>query len=290
VSTPQTATTDDFSGPAPGGAPEASASAGLPDLPDPGGAGPDGTGSDGAGSDGASAEGPGAEGPGADGSRGPGEAGTGRRRRPPTEAHSRKLSQLKDVAAEHFFRRGYAATDLRTIADQVGLHVSTLYNYVSGKEELLYLLMCDGMAEIAGGLDEALAGKTEPVARLRAAIKSHVVHHARRRHLAWTCHVEVRALSDPYRAEILAARREYERRIVTLVREAIESGDLQQSDPRIVVYGLLAMGQGVSRWYQPDGRVDACDVAESFANMAMNGLVSGRHRAPGAELQTGQPA
>jgi AcrR family transcriptional regulator len=213
---------------------------------------------------------------------GPGQRDTGlnRRRRPPTEAHSRKLGQLKEVAAEHFFLRGYAATDLRGIADEVGLHVSTLYNYVSGKEELLYLIMRDGMAEISRGLDEALGREADRLGRLRAAIESHILHHARRQHLAWTSHVEVRALGDPYRAEILQLRRQYESRWVALVREAIETGDLQDADARIVVYGILAMGQGVSRWYTPSGRVDASKVAETFADMAMHGLVNNRRGAP----------
>jgi len=124
-----------------------------------------------------------------------------------TPAHLDKLAEIKNEAARCFYAHGYAATDVRTIADHVGLQVSTLYNCISGKEELLYLIMRDGMTEIAASLEAATGGLTDPRERLRAAVRSHVLHHAHRQFLAWVGHVEVRALTGDYLAEILARRR-----------------------------------------------------------------------------------
>src|SRR5687767_8488986 len=78
-----------------------------------------------------------------------------KRTRSVTTAHVAKLEQIKQVATELFYREGYSATDLRRIGDGADMHVSTLYNYISGKEELLFLILLDGMREIQAGLDEA---------------------------------------------------------------------------------------------------------------------------------------
>src|ERR1700739_4489663 len=126
-----------------------------------------------------------------------GEPSIGRPRRirgPRTPAHLDKLAEIKKEAARCFYAYGYAATDVRTIADRVGLQVSTLYNYISGKEELLYLIMRDGMIEIVAGLDAAPEGLTDPRERLRAAVRSHMLHHAHRQFRAWVGHVEVHSL------------------------------------------------------------------------------------------------
>ena len=92
-----------------------------------------------------------------------GEPGRGVRkgrlpRRPPTAAHKDKLETIKTVAAELFFWHGYAATDLRRIADETDMHVASLYNYIAGKEDLLFQIMQDGLDEINASLDEALEG------------------------------------------------------------------------------------------------------------------------------------
>lgn len=198
----------------------------------------------------------------------------GRRPAVPTDAHREKLAFIKQQAAEAFYSAGYAATDLRRIAAAVGIHVASLYNYISGKEELLYLIMKDGMAEIRAGMDEALARSSDPVEQLRAAIESHVVHHARRRHLAWTSHVEVRSLTGDWFEEILRLRHEYEQCWLKLLRAGRKAGVLTFDDPKLTMYGILAIGQSVSRWYSPSGRRSAEDLAAIMANQVLRGLIT----------------
>src|SRR5580698_6016573 len=98
-----------------------------------------------------------------------------------TPAHLDKLAEIKREAARCFYIQGYAATDVRTVAEAVGLQVSTLYNYISGKEELLYVITLEGITEITASLDTAIEGLTDPHDRLHAAVRSHVLHHAHRR-------------------------------------------------------------------------------------------------------------
>ena len=192
----------------------------------------------------------------------------------PTPAHLDKLAEIKSEAAGCFYTHGYAATDVRTIADRVGLQVSTLYNYISGKEELLYLIMRDGMLEIAASLDAATGGLSDPREQLRAAVRSHVLHHAHRQFLAWVGHVEVRSLTGDYLTEILARRHEYEQRWVAIVEEGVRAGQFRAPDPRLTVYGMLALGQGVARWYSPDGKYDAEKIADTMAGLALDGVLT----------------
>jgi AcrR family transcriptional regulator len=191
-----------------------------------------------------------------------------------TPAHLDKLAEIKKEAARCFYELGYAATDVRTIADAVGLQVSTLYNYISGKEELLYLIMTDGMTEIVAGLDAAIVGLTDPRDRLQAAVRSHVLHHAHRQFRAWVGHVEVRSLTGEYLEEILAKRREYEQRWIGILTDGIKTGIFADADPRLTMYGILAIGQSVSRWYKPGGRFTAEKVADSMADMVLSGVLS----------------
>jgi AcrR family transcriptional regulator len=193
-------------------------------------------------------------------------------RRPPTEAHREKLEAIKVAAAELFFSAGYAATDLRSIADSAQMHVTSLYNYISGKEELLYLIMRDGMEGVAGSLDEAVEGIEDPIEQIHKALHSHLLHHLHRRHLAWISHVEVRSLTGEYRTEILRLRRRYESRWVQMLSNAMEAERIIDGDPRILAYGLLSVGQSLARWYEPGGRVPAESISKALADLMLFGL------------------
>lgn len=127
-----------------------------------------------------------------------------------TKAHMAKLEEIKNAAARQFYTVGYAATDVRSIANAVQLHVSTLYTYMSGKEELLYLIMKDGIDEVSAAFDAAVARSDDPLEALHNAIEAMITHHATRNFLAWTSHIEVRSLSGDCRADIVRLQHEYE--------------------------------------------------------------------------------
>jgi AcrR family transcriptional regulator len=190
-----------------------------------------------------------------------------------TPAHLDKLAEIKREAARCFYTLGYAATDVRTIADAVGLQVSTLYNYISGKEELLYLIMKDGITDIILGLDAAIAGIDDPRERLKAAVRFHVLHHAHRQFRAWVGHVEVRSLAGEYHDEIASGRKEYERRWIEIIEDGIRAGIFVDADPRLTMYGILAIGQSVSRWYKPGDGYEPEGIADAMAAMVLSGVL-----------------
>ena len=221
--------------------------------------------------------------------RGPALRADGRQPRQRTQAHLDRLESIKEAATELFYTEGYAATDLRSIADATNMHVSSLYNYISSKEELLYLILKDGLSEIALAFDAAVASADDPIEQLRAALRAHIAHHARRRHRAWTSHVEVRALTGERLAAILQLRDTYKAKWVALVEQGVNEGQFACPDPKLAVLYLLSAGQTVSRWYRPDGRVPADELAASMAEIALRGVLA-RADAPGSGQAASEPA
>jgi len=183
-----------------------------------------------------------------------------------------RLEEIKAAATKHFFRNGYAGTDLRMIAKDLDMHAGSLYNYIESKQELLYLILLDGMTDIHSGLDRALDGVVGPRERLKAAILFHFLHHALRRHISWTNHVEVRALTGKYREEIMAMRKDYEAKWVALVEAGMQSEDFRPLDAKTTAFGILSMAQGISRWFNPSGHLSANDMAVLYADLLMHGL------------------
>jgi len=161
------------------------------------------------------------------------------------------------------------------------MHVASLYNYISGKEDLLFLIMQDGIDEINASLDQALEGIEDPLDRLRLGLQSHILHHAHRRHLGAVSHTEVRSLTGELRTKMVQLRREYELRWERLVIEGMKAGIIAPAEPRVVVYALLSVGQSVSRWYDPHGKLPASEMAEQLADLLLFGLTVRPEADPG---------
>ena len=62
---------------------------------------------------------------------------------------------LLRAALELFARHGFAGTTVRMIAERAGVSLGLLYNYFSGKEELLMVLFQQGMADVLDSFAEA---------------------------------------------------------------------------------------------------------------------------------------
>lgn len=79
------------------------------------------------------------------------------------------------TAAEHLFAgSGYTAVTMRAIASELGCSPMTPYRYVGGKAEVFALVKARGFGRFAARQEEAVAGHSEPMARLAALGRAYV--------------------------------------------------------------------------------------------------------------------
>lgn len=65
--------------------------------------------------------------------------------------------QIVDAAVRLFIKHGYHKTTTRLLAKATGLSIGTMYDYISTKEDVLYLVCVAIHAEVEQGVKEALA-------------------------------------------------------------------------------------------------------------------------------------
>ena len=69
--------------------------------------------------------------------------------------------QIVDAAVQLFIQRGYHKTTTRALAKATGLSIGSLYEYVSTKDDVLYLVCIAIHSEVEQGLKEALARSSQ---------------------------------------------------------------------------------------------------------------------------------
>ncbi len=72
-----------------------------------------------------------------------------------------RRSQIVDAAVQLFIQRGYHKTTTRALAKATGLSIGSLYEYVSTKDDVLYLVCIAIHSEVEQGLKEALARSSQ---------------------------------------------------------------------------------------------------------------------------------
>ena len=180
-------------------------------------------------------------------------------------------------AIDLFNRQGYDATSINDLAGDLGITKSAIYHHFPSKEALL-----------SAALDEALEGLTAAVAsaadatrderaydRLRATIESSVAILAS--HLpAVTLLLRVRG-NSPLEQSALARRRHIDEQLASLVRQAVDEGDLRSDiDPDVISRLVFGLVNSLVDWYRPDGSMPPDHLAAALSGVLFEGL----HAAP----------
>lgn len=176
----------------------------------------------------------------------------------------------------HFiYLKGYHGTSLREVAERAGIRMSTLYYYFPSKQGLLLEIMSRTLKELTAAVRESLvtAQLEEPAAQLRLAIAAHVRFHAERHEEAFVADSELRALDPGNREAVTALRDEHEDVFANILRSAQRYQLYRGPDEQLAVNALLGMCSQVATWYRPDGRLTIDEIARSYSDLIIGGLM-----------------
>jgi AcrR family transcriptional regulator len=189
------------------------------------------------------------------------------------EKRRRRRQEILHAALRAFKERGYHATTLDDIAEQIGVRKTALYHYFPDKEAILYECHRESLAEIDRLMKEAreLDTATEQLAHV---VKEHV------RVMTDTLEgsplaFEVTAFSAERQKEMIAARDRYERELRRIIDRGIKEGEFRAVDSKIAVFAVLGAINWIARWYRPEGSVQAAELGAQFADHLVGGLTCG---------------
>jgi TetR/AcrR family transcriptional regulator, cholesterol catabolism regulator len=185
----------------------------------------------------------------------------------------RTADAIRDAAIELFYEHGYEATTLREVAAKVGIRVGSLYNHISGKDELLSSIMVGIMDDLLATQRAVLREhKDDPLACLRACIDTHIRFHADRAHEVFIGNSELRSLPAKDRRRVVTRRDQYEKMIRGIIEALQAAGVAEVLDLRLQTYAIVAMGTHVSSWYKPRGPMSLDDIVRTYTEMILRQL------------------
>jgi AcrR family transcriptional regulator len=187
---------------------------------------------------------------------------------------SKRTEEVLDAARRLFYAKGYDATSVRDIADDLGLLKGSLYYYFGAKEDLLYRLIEDIHVSLFDCVERAVRECDTPHAKMLAFIDQHTVFLANNIMDIAIFFNDFRKLTGERRSSILAARRRYEQILIEIIREGQDSGSfIAERDSTVAALAILGLLNWTHQWYKEDGPLSAQMIAEEFASLITFGLV-----------------
>src|SRR5947208_9160296 len=189
-------------------------------------------------------------------------------------AHERVTAseRILRAAIALFRERGYHGSSMRTLARALRMEAASLYYHFASKQDILFAILDRTLDGLLDGVGRAVAAVDGPPARLRAAVRFHVLFHTDSQHEAFLSHSELRSLTQANPRLVLARRDEYERVFRGLLASGARAGVFQVSDVRLTAMAILTMCTGVATWFSDGGRLAPEAIADRYVEMIMRSV------------------
>ena len=191
-----------------------------------------------------------------------------------SEKWNARRAEIVDTSAGVFARNGYHATGINELCEVNGFGKGAFYYYIGSKEELLAAIHDRVMDEVLAGAARVVDAGGAPSLRLAALGDEllDVIHHYPDH--VWVFLHEFPALTDERADQFRGRRREYERRVESVLQAGIDSGEFRDVDPRLTALAWLGMHNYTYLWLKPGGSLPARDVAKPFSEIFMRGIAT----------------
>jgi TetR/AcrR family transcriptional regulator, cholesterol catabolism regulator len=177
------------------------------------------------------------------------------------------------AAARVFAEKGFEATTVDDLLVATGMQRGGLYHYMTNKGDLLVEIHRRLIDPLLAEIERIDIEAHDPPATIR--LISHALAHNLRDYnneMIVFLHEWRTIRDDAAWEDIRHARRDLEHTIERTLRRGVMAGSFVIPDTRLAVLALLGMFNHAHQWFKPDGRVSADELADSFADIFLQGV------------------
>lgn len=184
-----------------------------------------------------------------------------------------KYDEIARAAVKLFNQKGYHATSVQDLADEVGLQKGSLYHYISSKEELLQQIASKSIHGFSRELETICNLPVSAQERLWRAVHHHFNIVTGDVQMTTVLLREAFLLSDEQHEIIKDAMDRYTSLWVRIIEEGMQTGEFRHGSARLAALSILGSCNWVYRWYNPQGTMTAAEIAEYYCSMYLQGLL-----------------
>lgn len=185
-----------------------------------------------------------------------------------------RSAEIHQAAIRVFYRKGFHATRIQDIADELGMQKGSLYHYISSKQDLIKGLVAGALEGMIEETTSLLATGHSARQKLAMAIEAHLRRTLEDREIWGILEREdLELLNRNSPADVRVLVNHYESLWDRIIAEGVASGEFDPGlDQRVAVQAVLALCTGILKWFNPEGRLPLQEVARLYAEFALRGI------------------
>jgi AcrR family transcriptional regulator len=184
------------------------------------------------------------------------------------------------AAATRLFRsRGFHATSMQDLAEALGMNRGSLYHYIPSKDDLLWTVLSRAFDRLDARVAPIFEADAPAVERLRRAVREHLHVAAEHADELSLIQIELRSLAPERRRQMIERRDAYEGMWREAIAEGVAQGALRPVDVRLAGIAILSACNWFTQWYRPDGSFGVDAIADSLADLYLDGMATRRPEA-----------
>jgi len=186
-----------------------------------------------------------------------------------------RTKEIIAAAAKLFKEKGYHATTIQDVADEVGMLKGSLYYHIKSKEELLYLVTQEPIRELIDRQKKLMESPLSPRQKIVEFTRSHIQAFEENYPHMFVFLQEKASLAEPVQAEVAGIDFRYEALLEAILYEGIEKGDFRRElDLKMMAFSILGMCNWMFKWYTKGGRLSTDEIAYNMAEIVLNGITT----------------
>ncbi|MBW1672967.1 MAG: TetR family transcriptional regulator [Deltaproteobacteria bacterium] len=178
------------------------------------------------------------------------------------------------TASRLFVEKGFEKTTMEDIAHALNIHKGSLYYHINSKAEIFYEILKLSLKESSKKLVEVRRSKMGPEEKLMKILAVHFknIHNYsleyqillnERRHM----------LDRKQEKYIRTKMKAYENHIFEILKEGIDAKVFREDlNPRIIVAGIMGVGNAFYKWFSFDGPLSFDEVADIYIELFLSGI------------------
>ena len=178
------------------------------------------------------------------------------------------------AASKLFVEKGFEKTTMEDIGNALGVRKGSLYYHINSKAEIFYEILILSLTESAKKLRKVRRYKMELEEKFKKIITAHFENILNfsleyqivlneRRHM----------LDRKQEKKVRAKMKVYENHLFEILKEGIDAKVFRDDlNPRVIVAGIMGVGNAIYKWFSPDGPLSFSDITRDYIEFFIEGL------------------
>lgn len=187
---------------------------------------------------------------------------------------SNRKKQIVKTAARLFKDRGYSAVTMRDLAAAMDIKAASLYNHISGKQEILSLLILEVAHKFTSGMEAVKNDDRTAFAKAEKLIALHINTAVQHTDALAVLNTDWMHLEGAAYEEYIALRKKYELEFKKILEIGISSGEFKNLSLETMLFNLLSTLRSIYLWIPKKSATEVADLKKELPIILLKGIIA----------------